>query len=353
MDDRLLGQGSSGLPGAPGFGRLFGGSVPMQALCSQVRRIAPTDVTVVLQGESGTGKELIAQTIHDLSHRRDGIFVPINCGAFAASLVESELFGHERGSFTGATGQHRGCFERAHQGTLFLDEITEMQPDLQVKLLRVLETGELVRVGGQRPVRVDVRVIAATNRCMSEAIAEGKLREDLYFRLSAFPLRIPALRERPGDVERLARHFLALLNSADGVCKSISGAALDRLCGYAWPGNVRELKNLLQRAYILADDVIDTEHLPPLGGYSPPPSSGVLSVAIGSALNDVERRLILATLAHYHGDKRRAAEVLGVSLKTIYNRLRDYRRAAHTEQLNPPGTSGEFGVSVADGGKVS
>lgn len=302
----------------------------MQVLYSQLRRIAPTDVTVFLQGESGTGKELIAQTVHDLSHRRDGIFVPINCGAFAASLAESELFGHERGSFTGATGQHRGCFERAHQGTLFLDEVTEMQPDLQVKLLRVLETRELVRVGGQKPITVDVRVIAATNRSMAEAVTEGRLREDLYFRLSAFPMRIPALRERPGDVERLARHFLDLLNSADGVRKTIESEALEILCRYAWPGNVRELKNLLQRAYILADDVIRLEHLPPLGGHTPP-SSGVLNVAIGTALDDVEKRLILATLDHYKGDKRRAAEVLGVSLKTIYNRLRVYRNAPHAE----------------------
>lgn len=333
MDDGLLGKDVDGSPDVAGFGRLFGESAPMQALYSQLQRIAPTDVTAFLQGESGTGKELIAQTIHDLSHRRDGIFVPVNCGAFAASLVESELFGHERGSFTGATGQHRGCFERAHQGTLFLDEVTEMQPDLQVKLLRVLETGELVRVGGQKPIKVDVRVIAATNRPMTETLSEGKLREDLYFRLSAFPIRIPALRERPGDVKRLAHYFLALLNSADGVRKSISDDAMERLCCYAWPGNVRELKNLLQRAYILADDVIDTGHLPSLGGYSPPPSPGVLSFAIGTALTDVERRLILATLAHYQGDKRRTAEVLGVSLKTIYNRLRMYSRATHAEQL--------------------
>lgn len=333
MDDGLLGKHTNGLSGGSVFGRMFGESAPMQALFRQLQRIAPTDITAFLQGESGTGKELIAQAIHDLSHRRDGIFVPVNCGAFAASLVESELFGHERGSFTGATGQHRGCFERAHLGTLFLDEVTEMQPDLQVKLLRVLETGELVRVGGQKPIKVDVRVIAATNRSMSEALAEGKLREDLYFRLSAFPLRIPALRERPGDVERLARYFLDLLNSADGVRKSISPDALDRLCSYAWPGNVRELKNLLQRAYILADDVIETAHLPALGAHAPSPSTGVLNVAIGTALNDVERRLILATLAHYQGDKRRTAEVLGVSLKTIYNRLRVYSRTAHTEQL--------------------
>lgn len=336
MDDGLPESTANDSVVSPGFGRLYGGSAPMQALYDQLLRIAPTEMTVFLQGESGTGKELIAQTVHDLSHRRDGIFVPVNCGAFAAGLAESELFGHEKGSFTGATGQHRGCFERAHLGTLFLDEVTEMQPDLQVKLLRVLETGELVRVGGQRSIRVDVRVIAATNRSMTQAVTDGRLREDLYFRLSAFPVRIPALRERPGDVERLTRHFLEVLNAADGQGKAISPGAMDRLRRHAWPGNVRELKNLLQRAYILADDVIQEAHLPPLGsGYAPPSMSGVISVAIGTALNDVERRLILATLAHYQGDKRRTAEVLGVSLKTIYNRLRAYRRGSRAERSEP------------------
>ncbi len=311
----------------PGFGRLFGGSIPMQKLYREVERIAPSSVTIFLHGESGTGKELIAQTIHDLSSRHDEVFVPVNCGAFASTLVESELFGHERGSFTGAVCQHRGCFERAHKGTLFLDEVTEMQPDLQVKLLRVLETGELNRVGGHRAIPVDVRVIAATNRSMTQAVADGRLREDLYFRLSVFPLRIPALRERPGDVEQLAMHFLSLLNSADGVRKVIGDDALAKLRSYAWPGNVRELKNLMQRAYILADDVIDAGHFPPLAEDSIPDSPGVISVPIGSSLRDVERRLIMATLSHYKDDKRRAADALGVSLKTIYNRLRVYDAA--------------------------
>jgi transcriptional regulator with PAS, ATPase and Fis domain len=306
------------------FGRLFGSSIPMQRLYRELERIAPTDVTIFIQGDSGTGKELIAQTIHDLSPRRDDVFFPVNCGAFAPSLVESELFGHERGSFTGAVCQHRGCFERANGGTLFLDEVTEMQPDLQVKLLRVLETGELVRLGGQKPLAVDVRVIAATNRSMAQAVADGKLREDLYFRLSVFPLRIPALRERPGDVEGLALHFLDQLNSANGVCKRVSQRALERLRQYRWPGNVRELKNLMQRAFILADDEIDLEHLPELDYDSVPEPAGLVSVPIGTSLRDAERRLILATLAHYHDDKRRAAEALGVSLKTIYNRLREY-----------------------------
>ncbi len=318
-----------------GFGGLFGRSVPMQALYREIERIAPTDITAFLQGESGTGKEVIAQTIHDLSPRRDGVFVPINCGAFAPSLVESELFGHERGSFTGATGRHRGCFERADQGTLFLDEITEMQPDLQVKLLRVLETGELLRLGGQKPIRVNVRVIAATNRSPAHAVTEGKLREDLYFRLSAFPIRIPGLRERPGDVEQLALHFLALLNSADGIRKTITDRTLQELRRYSWPGNVRELKNLVHRAYILADDVIDVEHLPPLVEGPATGNAGMLNIAVGSPLREVERRLILATLTHYHGDKQRTASALGVSLKTIYNRLRLYDQGPAVERIFP------------------
>jgi DNA-binding NtrC family response regulator len=324
MDDALLSGNTDEHLEPAGFGRLFGASIPMQKLYREIERIAPTNVTIFLQGESGTGKELIAQTIHDLSSRHDDVFVPVNCGAFTPTLVESELFGHERGSFTGAVGQHRGCFERANKGTLFLDEVTEMQPDLQVKLLRVLETGEVVRVGGQNPIPVNVRVIAATNRSLAQAVADGKLREDLYFRLSVFPIRIPALRERPGDVEQLARHFLNLLNSADGVTKVISQYALDRMRRYSWPGNVRELKNLMQRAYILADDVIDLEHFPPLSGNSIPAAPGTVSIPVGTTLRDAERRLILATLAHYHDDKRRAANALGVSLKTIYNRLRDY-----------------------------
>lgn len=314
---------------------LYGTSPPMRELTKAIERIAPTDVTAFLQGESGTGKELIAQIIHDLSLRRDEVFLPINCGAFSATLIESDLFGHERGSFTGATRQHRGCFERANKGTLFLDEITEMQPDLQVKLLRVLETGQLVRLGGQTPIRVDVRVIAATNRPMAEALADGSLRHDLYFRLAAFPIRVPRLRERTGDVDLLAKRFLALLNSAGSVEKTLTERALEKLRRYAWPGNVRELKNLMQRAYILADDRIDAEHFPPLEDQDradQEAGDGSLNVCIGASLEEVERRLIMATLRHFDGDKRRAAATLGVSLKTIYNRLQRYSAGAENSQ---------------------
>ncbi len=316
----------TGVAEASRFGLLRGSSRPMRQLYRILERVAPTEATVLLQGESGTGKELIAQTLHDLSARHDAVFVPVNCGALPANLIESELFGHERGSFTGASRQHRGYFERAHGGTLFLDEITEMPLELQVNLLRVLETGALVRLGGQQQVKVDVRVVAATNRPPAEALAEGRLREDLYFRLSTFPVRVPPLRERAGDVALLARHFLSLLNAADGYEKQLTDAALCLLEAQEWRGNVRELKNAMQRAYILADEEIDAHHFPQWS-WADVRRGGERGVGlrIGSTtLEDAERHIILATLEHFNGDKRRAADTLGVSLKTIYNRLKRY-----------------------------
>jgi len=229
------------------FGPLIGSSAEMQKVFDLIGRVAPTDATVLITGESGTGKELVAHTVHNLSRRRTTPFLPINCGAISHTLIESELFGHERGSFTGADRMHQGLFERASGGTIFLDEITEMPMESQVKLLRALETGTIMRVGGEQPISVDVRVIAASNRQPEEAIAEGRLREDLFYRLNVFPIWIPPLRSRPGDVELLAQHFLAELNRADGGSKTFTGAALRRLRAHDWPGNVRELKNLVQR----------------------------------------------------------------------------------------------------------
>ena len=313
------------LTGDSRFGLLRGASRPMQHLYRMLARVAPTDATVFLQGESGTGKELIAQTIHDLSNRHDTVFVPVNCGALPVSLIESELFGHERGSFTGASRQHKGYFERASGGTLFLDEITEMPLDLQVNLLRVIETGTLVRLGGNAEIQVDVRVIAATNRAPAEAVSEGKLREDLYFRLSAFPIRIPPLRERGEDVALLAQHFLSSLNTADGIEKRLTPQAMSLLETHDWPGNVRELKNSMQRAYILADEVIDSEHFPQRTSAPADNGGHALDFSVGTTIDDAERRLILATLEHFNGDKRRAADTLGISLKTIYNRLKRYQ----------------------------
>ena len=313
------------------FGPMIGISEPMQRVYDLMTRAAPTDVTVLITGESGTGKELVAQTIHQLSRRRLAPFLAINCGAVSATLVESELFGHERGSFTGALQRHRGHFERAEGGTLFLDEISEMPMELQVKLLRVLETRNVLRVGGSTPVEVDVRVIAATNRNPTEAVSEGKLREDLYYRLSVFPLALPPLRDRDEDLELLVRRFLAELTEQHGSPKQIQPEVMARFERYAWPGNVRELKNVIERAYILADEVIEASHIPADVGVPEvelPEQSAAPPLKVGTSLADAEKRLIMATLTHFAGDKRRAAETLGISLKTLYNRLNSYRGAA-------------------------
>jgi DNA-binding NtrC family response regulator len=309
------------------FGPMVGRSKPMQEVYDLVGRVAPTQATVFVTGESGTGKELVAETIHRLSSRKDGPFLAVNCGAMTPTLIESELFGHEKGSFTGADRRRRGHFEQAAGGTLFLDEITEMPIELQVKLLRVLETGALMRVGGNEPIPFDVRVIAASNRNPEKAVEAGALREDLYFRLNVFPIALPPLREREGDVELLAEHVLAELNRLEGAEKRWSGAALDRLRQLPWAGNVRELRNAVQRAYILADHEIGPEVLPDPPGDPGPAETGdaVLRVRVGSSIEEAERRLILATLEQLDGDKKRAARVLGISLKTLYNRLNVYK----------------------------
>jgi DNA-binding NtrC family response regulator len=242
------------------------------------------------------------------------------------TLIESELFGHERGSFTGADRSHRGYFERANRGTLFLDEITEMPAELQVKLLRVLETGSLSRVGGTETVKVDIRIIAATNRRPEEAVTAGKLREDLLYRLNVLPVEVPPLRERGDDVELLAEHFLAEFNKEGETSKRFTSSALDRLRSHAWPGNVRELRNVIHRAYILAENEIGPDTLP-LGTPGEGPRSDGLVLSVGTSIAEAERRLVLATLEHYEGDKKKAAAILKISLKTLYNRLNVYHAA--------------------------
>jgi two-component system, NtrC family, response regulator AtoC len=313
-------------------GRMIGDSRTMLALYDLVRRVAQTDASVVISGETGTGKEVVAQAIHSLSRRRDQAFLPVNCGAVSATLSESELFGHERGSFTGADRLHRGYFERADHGTLFLDEISEMPLELQVKLLRVLESSVVSRVGSMAVQRVDVRVIAATNRPPAEAVAAGCLRDDLFYRLNVLTVHLPPLRERGADVLLLAAHFLGELNLVEKTAKSFTAACLAQLREYHWPGNVRELRNVVQRSFILAGG-IDVERIA-LSSREPDeraaaacaaPDVPDLVVPIGSTIAEAERRLLLATLAHLGGDKARAAVVLGVSLKTMYNRLREYR----------------------------
>jgi DNA-binding NtrC family response regulator len=307
------------------FGLLIGAAPPMQKVYDLIARVSGTDATILVTGETGTGKELVAQTIHELSRRHKEAFLPVNCGAVSPNLIESELFGHERGSFTGAERVHRGFFERANRGTLFLDEVTEMSLDLQVKLLRVLETASVTRIGGSDPIKVDVRVFAATNRRPEEAVASGKLREDLLYRLNVFPIQLPPLRDRRDDIELLAEHFLNQLNKEEGTHKQFTRASLERLKSHNWPGNVRELRNVVHRAFILAEDDIGIDCLPL--GVVEEASGSNLVMKVGTSIAEAERRLILATLEHFEGDKKKAADVLKISLKTLYNRLNEYKSA--------------------------
>jgi two-component system, NtrC family, response regulator AtoC len=322
------------------FGALIGRSEPMQEIYDQIARVAPTEASVFVTGESGTGKELVAQTVHAMSKRRDAPFVAVNCGAITPTLIESELFGHERGSFTGADRRRRGYFEQAHNGTLLLDEVTEMPLELQVKLLRVLETGCLSRVGSTESVPVDVRIVSTSNRDPQACVADGILREDLLYRLCVFPIHLAPLREREDDVELLAEYFLMAVNQKEGTSKRWGGdALLARLREYDWPGNVRELRNAVERAAILADSTIRPEDLPPRpgtgcasrsvapAGVASRADATTLPIEVGEPIAEAERRLILATLEQLHGDKKRAAALLGISLKTLYNRLAVYAAA--------------------------
>ena len=344
------------------FGDLVGTSEPMQRVYRQISRVAGTAVTVFIHGESGTGKELVARAVHDLSRRRDMPFLAVNCGALSPHLVESEIFGHEKGSFTGADRQHQGFFERAHGGTLFLDEVTEMAPELQVKLLRVLENGTFMRVGSTQLQQTDVRVIAATNRDALEAVARGRLREDLLYRLNVFPIALPPLRDRGDDVQLIARSLLAEMSASEGQDKHFTPDALARLLEHAWLGNVRELRNVVQRVWVMTPgNVVDEEWLPvataprpetpprqaspPANAWeveAPPPpapdaprdaadapdviavANGRLCIPLGTRLSDIERQVILATFAHCERHKERTAATLGISMKTLYNRLKDY-----------------------------
>jgi DNA-binding NtrC family response regulator len=308
------------------FGLLFGSSPAMQRVYRLISRVAPTNATVLVTGESGTGKELAAESIHQLSKRAKSPYLPVNCGAISPTLIESELFGHERGSFTGAQKRHHGYFERAHGGTLLLDEITEMPLELQVKLLRVLESGQIMRIGGDRAIDVDVRILTATNRNPEDAVRDGRLREDLLYRLQVFPIHLPPLRHRGRDMEHLAEHFLQVLNKSEGTEKHFNAEALERLRSHSWPGNVRELKNVVHRAFILADDEIGPDEVPIEARREEAVSGGpFIRVAVGSSIADAEKKLILATLEELDGDKKEAAEVLGISLKTLYNRLNAYK----------------------------
>ncbi len=306
------------------FGKLVGTSPPMQRLYDEITRVAPTGATVLVTGESGTGKELVAETVHMLSRRHNRPFLSVNCGAISPHLIESELFGHEKGSFTGANRQHQGYFERANGGTLLLDEITEMPLELQVKLLRVLESRTVVRVGSNKLVETDVRLIAATNRNPDEAVKAGKLRRDLLYRLQVFPLQVAPLRERLDDVPALARHFLSELNKRAHVEKAFTPMALERMRRYRWPGNVRELCNVVQRAFIMADgEIISEFSVAQDTQLHQDGQSRYIRIPLGTKLAEVEERLILTTLQECT-TREEAAKRLGISIKTLYNRLRSY-----------------------------
>ena len=310
------------------FGHLRGRSAAMLRVYAQVGRVAPTAVTVLITGESGTGKEVVAQTLHDLSRRRERPFLAVNCGAISPNLIESELFGHEKGAFTGAARQHFGYFERAHGGSLFLDEITEMPAELQVKLLRVLETGTFMRVGSLETLNADVRIIAATNRDPMRAVADGKLREDLLYRLNVFPIHLPPLRERLEDVATLAQHFLEQVIEKEGEAKTLSREVLKKFEAYGWPGNVRELRNAVYRCYVMATEKEVTEDWLPETAHVGVPTHAAdasrIVIDVGLPLAEVERRVILATLRHCAGQKEQTAALLGISIKTLYNRLKEY-----------------------------
>ncbi len=306
-------------PGSEHFGLLLGESPAMQKLYKTIRQVAVTDSTVFIQGESGTGKELVSEAIHKLS-KRDGRFVPVNCGGLTVDLVSSQLFGHEKGSFTGADQKHAGFFERAKNGTLFLDEITEMPIEIQTYLLRVLETGKVLRVGSEQEMPVNARLLAATNLDPAEAVREGTLRKDLYYRLSVFPLVLPPLRDRKGDVTLLATCFAEELNARNNTKKQLSAEALRRLEQHRWPGNVRELKHTIHRAFIMSES--DLLEIPDRFDEDLP--GEIEGLSVGRSIADVERDLIVSTLEHFDGDKNAAAVTLGVSLKTLYNRLKTY-----------------------------
>ncbi len=325
------------------FGALWGRSDAMRRVYQQIVRVATTAVSVFITGESGTGKEVVARTVHELSRRRNNPFLGVNCGAISPHLMESEIFGHEKGSFTGAERQHLGFFERTNGGTLFLDEITEMPLDLQVKLLRVLESGTFMRVGSTTVQETDVRIIAATNRSPNEAVTRGKLREDLLYRLNVFPIHLPPLRDRIEDIPLIAKHFLAQIGEREGAVKRFGGDVLERLATYRWPGNVRELRNVVYRGYVMTPGkTIEDDSLPQSPGQSSSGASSaeVLTIRVGSTLAEVERLLTLATLEHCGRHKEKTAATLGISLKTLYNRLKEYA-ADGEDSLSEPGTLDE------------
>jgi two-component system response regulator HydG len=312
-----------------GAGGLIGNAPAFRAALDALRQAAPTSATVLLSGESGTGKELAARMLHDLSPRAAGPFVPLSCAAIPETILESELFGHERGAFTGAAGRKEGRFERAHGGTLFLDEVGEMSPAVQVKLLRVLQDGVVERLGGTQPIQVDVRLVAASNRDLEAEVAAGRFRQDLFYRLHVVAVRLPPLRERRTDVPLLASAFLRRIAEKHG--KALDGftpAAMAALEACDWPGNVRELEHAVEHAVVLCrGGSVDVGDLPEAvrrtspGGPAPAGAAGEIRIPLGTPMDEVERLVIRETLRHTRGDKTLAAQILGIAARTIYRKL--------------------------------
>ena len=326
------------LAGKGTLGEMVGSSPPMKEIFALVSQVAPSRAAVLVMGESGTGKELVARAVHTLSPRAAGPFVAVNCAAMPESLMESELFGHEKGAFTGAIERRAGCFELAEHGTMLLDEIGDMPLGTQAKLLRVLEDSKVRRLGARAEITVDVRVIAATNKNLEEAIRKGEFREDLYYRLNVFQIILPPLRERMEDLPSIANALMESLNTKhDCRVTDISDEAMTMLMGQRWPGNVRELRNTMERAVILAGDgTIGLEHLPKAlrPATSTPAvivSANTIQFEIGTTVEEAERQLILRTLAHTKNNKTRAAEILAISLKTLFNKLKEYGAAQGEE----------------------
>jgi DNA-binding NtrC family response regulator len=331
---------------APGTD-MIGSGPGMQKVFELVKKVAPSNASVVIGGESGTGKEVVARAVHSLSPRKDKPFVALNCSAIPATLIESELFGYERGAFTGADQRRLGNFELATNGTLFLDEIGELPLELQAKFLRVLEERKIRRLGGRGEVDVDVRVICATNRDLKEEIRRGRFREDLFFRLGVFAIQLPPLKERREDIPLLVHHFIEKFNGETGKrVQGLTPRATAVLQAYAWPGNIRELRNTVERAMILVDgEIIGEEHLPP-DMQSSHPEAATLRVPLGLGLDQVEKDYILASLQRNGGNKARTAELLGISEKTLYNKLNRYAAEARS-RAGEPGGEGE--ASAAKG----
>jgi DNA-binding NtrC family response regulator len=311
------------------YGELVGKSESIRKIYFLIEQVAPSSASVLITGESGTGKELVARTIHKMSPRHDKPFVAINCSAIPESLLESELFGHEKGAFTGAATRRQGCFELADTGTLLLDEIGEMPALLQAKLLRVIEERAVRRLGSRKEIEVDVRLLAATNRQPQQAVSEGKLRDDLLYRLNVFGIHLPSLRERKEDLPILAQHLVAQLAERHGrPARFMSSAALEALQFHSWPGNVRELRNVIERAVIICSGPqIERHHFAPypIEQRERLRNEDTLSLPVGTPLEEVERQMIMRTLQKTKNNKTRAAELLGISLKTLHNKLNLYR----------------------------